>query len=418
MMDVVRTGIVEAKRRRRWLVAAAGVAAVVLVTVAVAKLEPAAPGVDRDTVWIGTVERGTLVRQVRGHGTLVPVDLRLVQAQTAGRVDRIHVDPGARVTADDVLIELTDPEVERSAVDAESALRRAEAELESLRMTLLSAQLDQRAEAAAVEADYVRATLQAEANRELSEKGLISDIHRRSAEALAEAIATRREIEVQRQEMTAQSNRALLDAKRAEVEQQRALHRLRARQLDALSVRAGIDGVVQEVPVEIGQQVTAGTMLARVAEPTQLEAELRVPATRARDVRPGLPVSVDTRNGLIDGTVARVDPSVREGTVMVEVRLDGQLPDGARPDLAVDGTVEIERLHDVLFVGRPVQSQERATVGLYRLEPDGDHASRVQVELGRSSVDTIEILRGLDEGDQVILSDSSRWDDHDRIRLR
>jgi HlyD family secretion protein len=418
MMDVARTGVAEAKRRRRWLMAAVGIAVLALVTAAVAKLEPAAPGVDRDTVWIGTVERGTLVRQVRGHGTLVPVDLRLVQAQTAGRVDRIHVDPGARVTADDVLLELTDPEVERSAVDAESALRRAEAELESLRVTLLSTELDQRAEAAAVEAEYVRATLQAEANRELSEKGLISDIHRRSSEALAEAIATRREIEVLRQEMTVQGNRALLDAKRAEVEQQRALHRLRARQLDALSVRAGIDGVVQEVPVEIGQQVTAGAMLARVAEPNRLEAELRVPATRARDVRPGLQVSVDTRNGLMDGTVTRVDPSVREGTVTVEVRLDGPLPDGARPDLAVDGTVEIDRLNDVLFVGRPVQSQERATVGLYRLESDDDHASRVQVELGRASVDTIEIVRGLEEGDRVILSDSSRWDDHDRIRLR
>jgi HlyD family secretion protein len=417
-MDVVRTGVVESKRRRRWFIAAAGVSAVVLVTVAVANLDPAAPGVDRDTVWIGTVERGTLVREVRGHGTLVPVNLRFVQAQTAGRVDMVFVDPGARVAADDVLLELTDPEVEREAVDAESALRRAEAELESLRVTLLSTQLDQRAEAAAVEAEYVRATLQAEADRELSERGLISDIHRRSSEALAEALATRREIEVQRLEITAQGNRALLDAKLAEVEQQRALHRLRARQLDALSVRAGIDGVVQEVPVEIGQQVTAGTMLARVAEPTRLEAEVRVPATRARDVRPGLAVSVDTRNGLVRGTVARVDPSVREGTVTVEVRLDGELPEGARPDLAVDGTIEIERLDDVLFVGRPVQSQERATVGLYRLEPDGDHALRVQVELGRASVDTIEILRGLEEGDRVILSDSSRWDDHDRIRLR
>jgi HlyD family secretion protein len=417
-MDVVRTGVVESKRRRRWFIAAAGVSAVVLVTVAVANLDPAAPGVDRDTVWIGTVERGTLVREVRGHGTLVPVNLRFVQAQTAGRVDMVFVDPCARVAADDVLLELTDPEVEREAVDAESALRRAEAELESLRVTLLSTQLDQRAEAAAVEAEYVRATLQAEADRELSERGLISDIHRRSSEALAEALATRREIEVQRLEITAQGNRALLDAKLAEVEQQRALHRLRARQLDALSVRAGIDGVVQEVPVEIGQQVTAGTMLARVAEPTRLEAEVRVPATRARDVRPGLAVSVDTRNGLVRGTVARVDPSVREGTVTVEVRLDGELPEGARPDLAVDGTIEIERLDDVLFVGRPVQSQERATVGLYRLEPDGDHALRVQVELGRASVDTIEILRGLEEGDRVILSDSSRWDDHDRIRLR
>jgi HlyD family secretion protein len=417
-MDVVRSGVVEAKRRRRWLVAGAAAAVLALVTVAVANLDPAAPGVDRDTVWIGTVERGTLVRQVRGHGTLVPVDLRYVQAQTAGRVDRIYVDPGTRVTADDVLLELTDPEVERAAVDAESALRRAEAELESLRVTLLSTELDHRAEAAAVEAEYVRATLQAEADRELSEKGLISDIHRRSSEALAEALATRREIEVQRLKMTAQANHALLDAKQASLDQQRALHRLRSRQLEALSVRAGIDGVVQEVPVEIGQQVTAGTMLARVAEPTRLEAEVRVPATRARDVRPGLKVSVDTRNGLVGGTVARVDPSVREGTVTVEVRLDGDLPEGARPDLAVDGTVEIERLDDVLYVGRPVQSQEHATVGLYRLEPDGDHARRVQVELGRASVDTIEILRGLEEGDRVILSDSSRWDDHDRIRLR
>jgi HlyD family secretion protein len=417
-MDVVRSGVVEAKRRRRWLVAGAAAAVLALVTVAVANLDPAAPGVDRDTVWVGTVARGTLVRQVRGHGTLVPVDLRYVQAQTAGRVDRIYVDPGARVTADDVLLELTDPEVERAAVDAESALRRAEAELESLRVTLLSTELDQRAERAAVEAEYVRATLQAEADRELSEKGLISDIHRRSSEALAEALSTRREIEVQRLEMTARSNRALLDAKQASLDQQRALHSLRARQLEALSVRAGIDGVVQEVPVEIGQQVTAGTMLARVAEPTRLEAEVRVPATRARDVRTGLAVSVDTRNGLVGGTVTRVDPSVREGTVTVEVRLDGDLPEGARPDLAVDGTIEIERLDDVLYVGRPVQSQERATVGLYRLEPDGDHAHRVQVELGRASVDTIEILRGLEEGDQVILSDSSRWDDHDRIRLR
>jgi HlyD family secretion protein len=417
-MDVIRTGVVERKRRRRWLMAGAGVAAVALVTVAVASLDPAAPSVDRDTVWVGTVERGTLVRQVRGHGTLVPEELRWVQAQTTGRVERIQVEPGHRVAADDVLIELTDPEVERSAVDAESALRRAEAELENLRISLLSKELDHKAEAAAVEAEYVRATLQAEADRELSEKGLISDIHRRSSEALAEALATRREIEEQRLEMTADANRALLDAKRAEVEQHRALYRLRSEQREALMVRAGIDGVVQQIPVEIGQQVLAGTTLTLVAEPTRLEAELRVPATRARDVRPGLEVSVDTRNGLVAGTVTRVDPSVREGTVTVEVRIDGELPEGARPDLAVDGTIQIGRLENVLFVGRPVQSQERATVGLYRLESDGDHAERVQVELGSASVDTIEVLRGLEENDRVILSDTSRWDDHERIRLR
>lgn len=417
-MDLLRTGVAEKKRRNRWLIGSAVVVAVILLTFAVASLEPAAPGVERDTVWIGSVERGTLLRQVRGHGTLVPEELRWVQAQTTGRVDKVFVDPGQRVTADDVILELVNPEVERAAVDAENALRRGEAELESLRMTLLSNELDQQARIAEVDADSIRATLQVEANRELSEKGLISNILLRSSEAVADAMATRREIEGQRLEMTAQANQALLEAKRAELDQQRALFRLRAEQLEALAVRAGIDGVVQVVPVEIGQQVMAGTMLARVAEPTRLEAELRVPATRARDVLPGQKVAVDTRNGIVAGTVTRVDPSVLDGTVMVEVRLDGEIPNGARPDMAVDGTIEIERLTDVLYVGRPVQSQENATMGLYRLEADGNHAVRVQVEMGRASVETIEIIGGLGEGDDVILSDTSRWDDHERIRLR
>jgi HlyD family secretion protein len=418
MMDIVRTGVVEKKRRNRWLMAVAGAAVVAAVTAAVASLEPAAPAVDRDTVWIGTVERGTFERKVRGHGTLVPEDLRWVQAQTTGRVEAIHVEPGHRVGADGVILELSNPEVERAAVDAENALRRAEAEMESLRVTLVSSELDQKAQAAAVDAEYTRASLQAEANRELFEKGLISDIQLRSSVAVAEALATRQEIEGQRLAMTAEAHQALLAAKGAELEQQRALHKLRSGQLKALAVRAGIDGVVQEVPVEIGQQVAPGTMLARVAEPSRLKAELRVPATRARDVLQGQAVRVDTRNGLVDGTVARVDPAVQEGSVMIEVRLDGALPDGARPDMAVDGAVQIERLHGVLFVGRPVQSQENATVGLYRLEDDGRHALRVRVELGNASVDTIEIVEGLREGDQVILSDTSRWDDFERIRLR
>jgi HlyD family secretion protein len=418
MMDLLRTGVAEKKRRNRWLIGSAVVVAVILLTAAVASLEPAAPGVERDTVWIGTVERGTLLRQVRGHGTLVPEELRWVQAQTTGRVDKVFVDPGERVKANDVILELINPEVERAAVDAENALRREEAELESLRMTLISVELDQQARVAEVDADSIRATLQAEANRELSDKGLISEIQLRSSEAVADAMATRREIEGQRLEMTSRANQALLEAKRAELDQQRALHRLRAEQLDALAVRAGIDGVVQVVPVEIGQQVMAGTMLARVAEPTRLEAQLRVPATRARDVLPGQKVAVDTRNGIVAGTVTRVDPSVLDGTVMVEVRLDGEIPNGARPDMAVDGTIEIERLADVLYVGRPVQSQENATMGLYRLEADGNHAVRVQVDLGRASVETIEIIGGLGEGDDVILSDTSRWDDHEKIRLR
>ena len=418
IMDIVRTGIVEKKRRNRWLIAAAGIVVVVAMTLAVARLEPAAPAVDRDTVWIGTVERGNFERKVRGHGTLVPENLRWVQAQTNGRVETVYFEPGHHVGADDVILELSNPEVERSAVDAESALRRSEAELESLRVTLISSELDQQAQAAEVNADYIRATLQAEANQELFDKGLISGIQLRSSEAVAQALTTRQEIEAQRLTMTAEAHRALLAAKRAELEQQRALYKLRSEQLDALAVRAAIDGVVQDVPVEIGQQVSPGTMLARVAEPTRLKAELRVPATRARDVRAGQKVSVDTRNGLVDGTVARVDPSVQEGSVMVEVRLDGTLPDGARPDMAVDGAIQIERLSDVMYIGRPVQSQENATVGLYRLEDDGKHARRVRVGLGHASVDTIEIIDGLREGDRVILSDTSRWDDYERIRLR
>ncbi len=417
-MDILRKGIVEKKRRNRWLMIAAGVVAVAAVTVALAGLDPAAPAVDRDTVWIGTVERGSFERQVRGHGTLVPESLRWIQAQTTGRVEVVHVKPGHRVEADGVILELSNPEVTRSAIDAENALLRAEAELESLRMTLVSSELDQRARVAELDAEYTRVALEAEANRELNEKGLVSEITLRSSEAMAQALATRQEIEAQRLEMNPKANRAFLAAKEAEVEQHRALYRLRADQLDALAVRAGIAGVVQEVPVEIGQQVAAGTMLARVAEPTHLQAELRVPATRARDVRPGQTVSVDTRNGIVDGTVTRIDPSVQEGSVMVEVRLDGALPEGARPDMAVDGAIQIELLTDVLYVGRPVQSQENATIGLYRLEADDKHALRVSVKLGSSSVDAIEIVDGLDEGDQVILSDTSRWDDNERIRLR
>jgi HlyD family secretion protein len=417
-MDIARTGIVEKKRRNRWMIAATGIVVVAAVTAVVARLEPAAPAVDRDTVWIGTVERGAFERKVRGHGRLVPENLRWVQAKNTGTVETIHVKPGYRVAADGAILELSNPEVERSAIDAENALLREEAELESLRVTLLSSELDQKARAAEVDADYIQAALLVEANRELSAKGLISDIQLRSAEVVAQALATRQEIEAQRLTMIAEANTALLAAKRAEVEQQRALFKLRAEQLEALVVRAGIAGVVQEVPVEIGQQVALGTMLAKVAEPTRLQAELKVPATRARDVRPGQAVSVDTRNGLVDGIVARVDPSVQEGSVMVEVRLDGTLPDGARIDMAVDGAVQIERLDDVLYVGRPVQSQENATVGLYLLEDDGKHARRVRVGLGHASIDTIEIVEGLLEGDRVILSDTSRWDGYERIRLR
>jgi len=416
-MDVPRIGVAQKRRRRNIFLAVIGAVVVVALTVAISRLEPAAPAVDRDTVWVGGVERGNMLRQVRGNGTLVPEEIRWIPAQTSGRVEQILVDPGDRVEADEVLLQLSNPEVERSAVDSVSALRRAEAELESLQVTLLSEELNHRAQAAAVEAEYVQASLRAEADRELAERGLISSINLRISESTASALETRRTIEQQRLEMTARSNTARLSAKEAEVDQQRALYRLRQKQLESLYVRPGLAGVVQEVAVEIGQQVAPGSSLALVAEPSRLKAELRVPATQARDVQVGQKTTVDTRNGLVEGKVARVNPAVREGTVAVEVRLEGALPRGARPDLNVDGTIEIENLRDILFVGRPAFGQENGTVGLFRLDDDGVHARRAQVRLGRSSVNTIEVVEGLSAGDQVVLSDTSRWDDYDRIRL-
>jgi HlyD family secretion protein len=394
------------------------VAAVILVSILVSGLEPAAPSVERETMWIGTVERGPMLRQVRGHGTLVPVEIRWIPAATSGRVEKINVQPGARVEPDQTLIELSNPEVERSALDAVSAMKRLEAEFESLRVTLLSQELNHKANAATVESDYVQAQLRAEADRELADKGLISAINLKISESQASSLATRREIEQQRLEMTAQANAAQIEAKLAEVEQQRALFNLRIEQQESLQVTAGLRGVVQEIPAEVGQQVAPGTNLARVAEPSNLKAELRVPATQARDVRVGQVVIIDTRNGEVAGVVARIDPAVREGTVTVDVEITGELPEGARPDLNVDGAIEIERLADVLYTGRPAFGQENGTVGLFRLEEDETHAVRVSVRLGRSSVNTIEIVEGLAEGDQVVLSDTSRWDDYDRIRLK
>ncbi len=399
------------------MLGAVGILAVVAVSVALSRLEPAAPSVERDTVWIGVVERGPMLRQVRGNGTLVPEELRWIPARTSGRVEQILVQPGERVATDDVLLELSNPAVEQAALDARSVLKRADANLNALRVKLLSNQLNHQAAAAAVESEYVQATLRAQANRELAEKGLISSINLKISEALAESLAIRRRLEQERLEMTSDANQAELNAEMAEVERQQTMCRLRTDQQRSLQVRAGLAGVVQEVPIEVGQQVAPGTSLALVAEPTHLKAELRIPATQARDVQVGQAATIDTRNGVIPGVVARIDPAVRDGTVTVDVEITGPLPRGARPDLSVDGTIEIERLDDVLYVGRPAFGQEGATLGLFRLGPDEVHAMRAQVSVGRSSVKTIEVISGLNEGDQVILSDTSRWDEYDRIRL-
>jgi HlyD family secretion protein len=358
-----------------------------------------------------------MLRQVRGNGTLVPESVRWIPAETSGRVERRVLDPGAEVAADAVILVLSNPQVVLEAEDAASELRIAEATLSSLRAELEDQHMAIRSELARIEAEATQAQLQAEATEELAKSGLVSGVELRIARSRAESAATRAEIERQREGSFLGSIEARLAAQQAAVEQRRAASGLRQRLLDSLQVRAGLAGVLQEVTVEIGQQVSPGTNLARVADASRLMARLRVPATQARDLMVGQTVSVDTRNGEVPGTLERIDPAVREGTVTVDVALTGELPRGARPDLAVDGTVEIERLDEVVFVGRPAFGQEESTVSLFRLEPDGRHASRTQVRLGRASVNTVEVIDGLAPGDEVILSDTSRWDDYDRIRL-
>jgi HlyD family secretion protein len=410
---------VKSKRvRNRWIIAVAASVTLVLVSWGISRLGPAVPSVDQETLWIGTVERGPMMREIRGHGTLAPVEIRWIPAVTSGRVERILVEPGERVERGQPLMILSNPEVEQAALDAASALRRSEAELVSLGVRLRSEQLNQQAQAAAVEAEYVQAKLQLEADRALSEQGLIADLELHKSEAVAASLVTRREIEEERLEMTTRSIEAQLEAKRAAVEQQRAMAELRADQLRSLEVRSGLAGVVQEIPVEVGRQLAPGTSLALVAETSRLKAELHIPATRAGEVKPGQPVAVDTRNGVVTGMVARIDPAVREATVLLEVELTGDLPGGARPEMRVEGVVQTARLDDVLFTRRPVSIPENGSVGLFRLEEDGATAVRVPVRLGLSSVKHVEVREGLAEGDRVIVSDTSSWDSHDRIRLK
>jgi HlyD family secretion protein len=417
-MDITRVGQAGRRRRRYWLLVTAALIVVAVVTYAASRLEPAAPPVDRNTVYLGTVERGRLLRQVRGHGTLVPVEMRWVPARTRGRIEQIRLQPGARVETSTVILELSNPELEQTAVDAEKALVRAEAELASLKVVLGSQELDLQAQAAAIEAQHTEARLWADAERKLAADGLLGEIQWRVTEARAASLATRHEIALRRFELSREANAAQLEAKRAEIEQHRALARLRAEQREALRVTAGLAGVIQEIPVEVGQEVAPGTSLALIAEPTHLQAEIRIPATQTREIRIGQVAHVDTRNGIVDGRVARIDPTVRQGTVQIDIELTGELPPGARPDLSVEGRVDIEVLEDVLYVDRPVSAVAESLVELFRVEPGGEHATRVPVRLGRASVSAMEVLAGLEEGDRVIVSDTRRWDEHQRLRFK
>ena len=417
-MDIQRPSNARAKKIRR--IAYGTVALIIIggVTYGLSKLRPAAPSVDRATIWPDEVKRGPMLREVRGLGTLVPEDIRWIPAQTDSRVERWVLRPGAVVKPDSIIMELSDPTLQRDALDAEFQLKGAEAEYANLKVQVDSDLMNQKANKAAVRSDFEQAHLQHEVDEKLFKEGIGSDHVRNLSRVKEEQLAIRLKLETERTAVAADSAKARLAAQQAKIDEQKALYQLKRSQVDALHVRAGINGVLQLVPVDVGQHVTPGTNLARVADPKKLKAEIKIPETQAKDVTPGQKASIDTRNGVVNGHVSRIDPSVVNGTVTVDVTIDDPLPLGARPDLSVDGTVTLENLKDVLFVGRPVHGQPDSTIGIFKIIDDGSEAVRVNVKLGRSSVNTIEIVQGLKVGDKVILSDMSAWDAFDRIRLK
>ena len=418
-MDIARPNVARQKRRRQIIYIAVGIVLLALVTMGLSRLKPAEPTVERSTVWVDTVKRGSVLRQVRGLGTLVPMEgsIQFLPAVTEGRVDKILELPGAQVKADTILLEMSNPQLTQEALDAEWKLKASEADYKNLQVQLASQVLAQKSLSAQAQSEYSQAKMQSDIDTELAKLGVISQLSEKVSNQKTAELATRNDIEKQRLTNSSEVLITQLQAKQAEVEEFRALAELKKSQLDRLRVRAGIDGVLQEQTLKIGQFVTPGTTLAKVVQPQRLKAELKIAETQAKDIQLGQPASVDTHNGVIPGHVVRIDPSVVNGTVTVDVALDSALPQGARPDLSVDGTIDLEKMQNVLYVGRPAFGQEQSTVGMFKLELDGNNAVRAQVKLGRSSVNTVEILQGLKEGDQVILSDMSRWDNFDRIRL-
>jgi len=416
-MDIARPDQSKAKRKKRIIYGTVAALALVAITFALSRLKPAAPTVERNLVWIDAVKQGQMLRQVRGLGTLVPEEIRWIAARTQGRVDKILLRPGARVTPDSVILMLANPDVEQAAANADSQLKAAEAELSNLRVTVQSGVLQAESVAASARADYEQTKLSSAVNEQLFKEGLVSRLDLDLSKVRAEQAATRHSIEQRRFQFAKDTIEPQLAIKQAEVDRWRSQAKLRRDELEALAVRSSMDGVLQLLPVEVGSQVNPGTNLARVANPTKLKAEIRVAETQAKDIQIGQPAAVDTRNGIVEGRVARIDPSVQNGTVTVDVLLSGDLPKGARPDLSVDGTIELERLDNVVYVGRPAFGQERSTVGIFKLDAEGVYAVRTQVKLGRSSVNTIEIIDGLRPGDRVILSDMQQWDANDRIKL-
>jgi HlyD family secretion protein len=420
-MDVKRpTARKNRKRVKLVAYAAVCVMAVALITYGLSRLKPAAPSVSRSTVLTDTVKRGQMLRQVRGLGTLIPEEIRQIAAPVEGRVEQKFVKPGETVNAGTVLVELSNPTLKQAAVDVEYQIKSAEADLNNLRARLDSERMSQQAATAQVQAEYSQAKIQLDTDEQLAKEGLVPLLTLRISRVKVDQLASRLEIEKKRVVSAKASVDAQVAAQQSRIEQLRAQLRLDQEQVASLQVRAGTYGVLQEVTVEVGQQITPGTNIARVADPTSLKAVLQIPETQIKDIALGQPASIDTRSGgaVVPGRVQRIDPAARNSTVTVDVVLEGGLPEGARPDLSVDGTIELERLDNILYVGRPATGGgAQASVSLFRLEPDGHTAVRIPVKLGRTSVNTVEVVDGLHEGDTVILSDTSQWDGVDRLRL-
>ena len=417
-MDIARPDIKAKKNRRRIVTIAVGIVILAAVTFAVMRLKPAAPTVERSVVWTDTVKRGNLIRQVRGNGTLIPREdsIRQIPAQSNATVTRILVLPGSNVKADTILMELSDPLVTQQAVDSKLALKAAEADLKNTAVQLQSTLSTQRATAATTNADFETAKRQASTDEALYKLGVISGLTAQASQSKAQGLTTQNQMQQNVVSINEKALETQLSVQQAKVDQARAMYELKQQQLDALRVRAGISGVLTDLSMAVGQQVTPGTMLAKVVVQNQLKAALNIPETQARDIRIGQPAAVDTHNGIVEGTVQRIDPGVHNGTVTVDVALHGFV-EGERPDLSVDGQIDLQRLSDVLYVGRPAFGNEDSTVSLFKLSPDGKTATRVSVKMGRASVNAMQVLGGLKEGDTVILSDMSRQDQVDRIRL-
>jgi len=418
-MDIKRPPKSKLKKRiRTGLFILIGLVAVGGITYGLSKMKPAAPTLERSTAIIDVVKRGEMVREVHGNGTLVPQVTRWIPSPADGRVEKVFVQAGAEVGAGSVIVELSNPQMEQQAVDAEYQVKTAEADAENLKVRLESDSMTQQSQIASINAEYSQAKLQLDADEVLARQGLMAELLLKVSRVHVQDLANRLKVEQERLAITSKSTKAQINAQQSRVEQLRALAKLKKDQVDALKVRAGTNGILQQISVQEGQQVTPGLNIARIADPASLKAELKIAETQIKDVKEHQKAIVDTRNGVIEGQVARIDPAAREGSFTVDITFDGPLPASARVDLSVDGTIELERLKNVLYVGRPAFGQGQQTVGIFRLSPDGSEATRTQVSLGRSSVSTIEIVNGLREGDQVIISDTSAVDNYRTIRLR